>query len=469
MSTPKLIVNQPGQRARSVELADGGAVSVGRRPDNSICLEDANVSKYHAVIEERGGEFWVSDLGSSNGTTVNGAKLSAPRKLRDQDVIGVGGSCTLEFHRAGAAAAASAGGSAPAFTMPAASSVSLPQAPAALASPVASATSAAQAAAPALPQAPAAPAPRSWLPRVALFGGGAALLVTGGLLATLWAVGAIGASGAKKKPSELEASVAPTEAADDSSSADESSADDAPLDTVSTEETAGAAAPSAAPASAAGANDATAALARTLAVQISQKSNYHFDPGFVALINSYVNEYRGAAGYYERAGKYRDLIDREFVNVQGIQPPLVAYVTAMSQTKFVERGSGGGVWGLTPQVLKGYAVVTSAPTAAVDDPEVTTRVAAAYMKSLLDLFERDNFMYVVACYGMTPDEAGKVRVALESKDPGGQGRLDFWKMKNEGVVQGAQVERVARFFAAGIVAENPRQFGLSEKPLSTLY
>jgi hypothetical protein len=36
-------------------------------------------------------------------------------------------------------------------------------------------------------------------------------------------------------------------------------------------------------------------------------------------------------------------------------------------------------------------------------------------------------------------------------------------------VQGAQVERVARFFAAGIVCENPAQFGLKEKPFSSLY
>ena len=91
------------------------------------------------------------------------------------------------------------------------------------------------------------------------------------------------------------------------------------------------------------------------------------------------------------------------------------------------------------------------------------------MRSLLDLFERENFMYAVACYGMTLDEAGQVRVALEGKDPSGQGRTDFWKMKNAGVVQGAQVERVARFFAAGIVCENPAQYGLKEKPFSSLY
>jgi hypothetical protein len=91
------------------------------------------------------------------------------------------------------------------------------------------------------------------------------------------------------------------------------------------------------------------------------------------------------------------------------------------------------------------------------------------MKDLLDLFERENFMYAVACYGMTLDEAGKVKAELEQKDPGAQLRFDFWKMKNAGVVKGDQVERVARFFAAGIVAENPQRFGLQDRPLSSLY
>ena len=78
-------------------------------------------------------------------------------------------------------------------------------------------------------------------------------------------------------------------------------------------------------------------------------------------------------------------------------------------------------------------------------------------------------MYVVACYGMSLDEAGEVQQRLEAKDPTGEGRYDFWRMKNAGVVKGEQVERVARFFAAGIVIENPQQYGLNEPSVSTLY
>src|SRR6266498_3164065 len=97
MSKALLIVSQAGQRARSVEFV-GRSISIGRRPDNTICLEDdARVSKYHAVIENRDGEFWVTDLGSSNGTTVNDKKVPDQKKLQDRDMVGIGGSSTIEF------------------------------------------------------------------------------------------------------------------------------------------------------------------------------------------------------------------------------------------------------------------------------------------------------------------------------------------------------------------------------------
>jgi hypothetical protein len=306
------------------------------------------------------------------------------------------------------------------------------------------------------------------MPR-AIFAGLAGTLGVGVIVAALWGAGVIGGAGAAAKRADADplqeqldeatgSSAKPKgEAADSpSGSSSDSSHEDAPL--VAT--TAPAAPAPVAPAASA---DATASLARTLAGQISQKSSYTFDPHFVDYIKMYLNEYKSAPNYYERAGKYRDAIDREFVNTQGIQPPLVPYLLAMSQTKFVERGSGG-VWNLPPSVLRGYA-----GQADPNDPAAATRAAAAYTRALLDVFDKEDFMYAVACYGMSVDEAGKVRLALESKDPGGQSRGDFWKMKSAGVVQGEQVQRVARFFAAGIVCENPSQFGLKEKPLSSLY
>jgi hypothetical protein len=213
---------------------------------------------------------------------------------------------------------------------------------------------------------------------------------------------------------------------------------------------------------AAGPDEITGA-AQVMAAKISPK-NYRIDPAFAALIGSYVNEYRGAAGYFGRARAYRDVIDKEFVNVQGL-PPLFGYVLAMSRSKFVEEG-GGGVWRLPASVARGEG---AGADAGLDRPGRSTKVAASYIRGLWDVFGREGFMYAVACYGMTPDEAGELQQRLEEKDPTGQLRYDFWRMKQAGVLKGEQVERVARFFAAGIVAENPQQFGLKEQPLSSLY
>ncbi|HEX7175299.1 MAG TPA: FHA domain-containing protein [Pyrinomonadaceae bacterium] len=477
MLSAKLIVSQPGQRSHSVAVA-GPSVSVGRRPDNTICLDDTNVSKYHAVIEWRDDAYWLSDLGSSNGTSVNGERLGSTRRLRNNDLVSLGGTSTLQLfiderQAAEAQHNPTAVGTAPAgLSMPASAGVPampqmphmphVPQAPHVPHMPQAPAM-------PVVPQPPAAVQKILGMPR-ALAASLAGLLAVGGLLGVLWGTGVIGNSSAKTSKGKAGRANERGEA----NAAADSTGKGATGETGATTgraTTTGTAAEAATPpvvsggGAAAGAG-ATPALARTLAVQISQKSAYNFDPGFAALINTYVNEYRAAAGYSERAAKHREAIEREFVNVQGIQPPLVAYVLAMSQTKFVER-PGQGIWNLPPAVVRAHS--TGDAPADMSDPAAGARVAAAYVRSLLDLFERENFMYAVACYGMTLDEAGKVRVALESKDPTGQGRTDFWKMKNAGVVQGAQVERVARFFAAGIVCENPAQYGLKEKPFSSLY
>jgi pSer/pThr/pTyr-binding forkhead associated (FHA) protein len=69
---------------------DSRTLSVGRSADNDIALEDDFASARHARVEPRRDGVWVSDAGSTNGTYVNGAKLSKPRRLKSGDVIRVG-------------------------------------------------------------------------------------------------------------------------------------------------------------------------------------------------------------------------------------------------------------------------------------------------------------------------------------------------------------------------------------------
>ena len=78
-----------------------GNCSIGRAAGNQVILADDRVSRRHAVIHAQGeGEFWLVDLGTSNGTYVNGRRLSQPGRLNHGDVIKIG-SFELVFREAG--------------------------------------------------------------------------------------------------------------------------------------------------------------------------------------------------------------------------------------------------------------------------------------------------------------------------------------------------------------------------------
>jgi len=65
--------------------------TIGRDPaTNSITLADSSISTHHARITRSGETFTVEDLGSRNGTFVNGEKIAAPQALADNDVIRFG-------------------------------------------------------------------------------------------------------------------------------------------------------------------------------------------------------------------------------------------------------------------------------------------------------------------------------------------------------------------------------------------
>ncbi len=63
---------------------------IGKGPRNDIVISDPAVSTTHAVIKSENGSFSISDLGSRNGTYVNGERLTTPRSLQHGDVVGVG-------------------------------------------------------------------------------------------------------------------------------------------------------------------------------------------------------------------------------------------------------------------------------------------------------------------------------------------------------------------------------------------
>ena len=79
---PSLIVASTGVR---VSLMEG--LTVGRGPDNILCLEDASVSTHHAVFRHVGGRWLLQDLDSTNGTWVNGSQIQGQSWLSHGDSV----------------------------------------------------------------------------------------------------------------------------------------------------------------------------------------------------------------------------------------------------------------------------------------------------------------------------------------------------------------------------------------------
>jgi pSer/pThr/pTyr-binding forkhead associated (FHA) protein len=91
-----LTVQADGQKPRSMRL--DGSTTIGRGVDCELRLDDTYVSQQHARIFDRGGDWYVEDLGSTNGTFVNEQKLVAPAMLTAGDRIRVG-TTTVELRR----------------------------------------------------------------------------------------------------------------------------------------------------------------------------------------------------------------------------------------------------------------------------------------------------------------------------------------------------------------------------------
>jgi hypothetical protein len=63
---------------------------IGRAADNSICLDDSTISAYHVRLSFQGGQWWLEDLGSRNGTGVNDLAIEEPLVVTYGDRIRVG-------------------------------------------------------------------------------------------------------------------------------------------------------------------------------------------------------------------------------------------------------------------------------------------------------------------------------------------------------------------------------------------
>jgi FHA domain/zinc-ribbon domain len=84
-----LVIRAGGGRAGESFAIDGERMTIGRRPDSAVFLDDITVSRDHALLVRRGDDWFIDDCGSLNGTYVNRERIDS-RRLADGDELQVG-------------------------------------------------------------------------------------------------------------------------------------------------------------------------------------------------------------------------------------------------------------------------------------------------------------------------------------------------------------------------------------------
>lgn len=517
MAHAKLTIVSPDKPELEMEIH--GEVSVGRALDNLIRIDDQMVSHYHAVIERRGESFWLSDLGSTNGTTLNGGPVLTERRLGDGDSISIAGVAVIEFrcdeslnHRQ-----------------------ARPDMPFTESIPAANADEpAGEIIEQSSQEAATARASPLWIIAAAFVGvalaAGAVMLITNAFGDSASEVRILSpeagttirgpqtvrieTDGAKDieeiiylldgvefasaehppfevmlDPAQLESKVRNLESGNHVLTVtvqdkdgtmkpqsetvllafDTSGTGAEPIETKKPDDATSKQADTLRPRP--GSPDA-ASLSRNLAAAISGKSWFDFDSQLADEIRNRTDSYR--VNVIEEASRYRRQIGNAF-NSKGL-PPAIGFVMALSESRFKEDTAAGsnqkiGFWQVPRQIALEQGYIFPDETAAdLKDVKRSAEIAASYINDLINAFGgMDNFMYAIACYGMPLSEAAKARARLEEIDPNATARKDFWRMAKSGVVNREGIDRVARFFAAGIVSENPQLFGLNCRSLSSLY
>jgi hypothetical protein len=86
-----VVIKSPALAEHDEWTLDSAEVTIGRAPENDIGLgADEYASAQHARFEPRRDGVYVEDVGSTNGTFVNGVRLTRSRKLTNGDVVRVG-------------------------------------------------------------------------------------------------------------------------------------------------------------------------------------------------------------------------------------------------------------------------------------------------------------------------------------------------------------------------------------------
>ena len=89
------LIMQRGPAPGQLFEFEGEVVTIGRDASNDLAAADAEVSRHHARLVREGQDYLLEDLGSTNGTFLNGRRLTSPQVVRGGDRISLGE--TVEF------------------------------------------------------------------------------------------------------------------------------------------------------------------------------------------------------------------------------------------------------------------------------------------------------------------------------------------------------------------------------------
>ena len=90
-NSPKLILLSDQIQSKKMYELSADVYTIGRTEDQNVCLPDSTVSSKHCeLIKSEDGNYIVQDLGSSNGTRINGVKI-VEQQLAHSDILQVGG------------------------------------------------------------------------------------------------------------------------------------------------------------------------------------------------------------------------------------------------------------------------------------------------------------------------------------------------------------------------------------------
>lgn len=187
------------------------------------------------------------------------------------------------------------------------------------------------------------------------------------------------------------------------------------------------------------------------------------NPDFLTEVRRQTAAYSKSEGYFSRAAVYRDIINQSFVRDKSL-PASLPFIMAMSRSQFKldKQGANEGLWQMSNDFATANLYNVGCTNANLSDAaqECAAKATALYLEDLLvESFDND-IVLTVAAFGKSQQEANTWKASLPAE------RADFWKV----ITDPAQREQIAKFFAAAIVAENPVKFGLKkERAISELY